>query len=143
MRYPRTTAATAVAVLGLVGCGDATQEAGDTAAEEPTGGTEETGADGAGTGEAGEGPTVEVSDIAFLEDRVTVAAGTAVTWDNQDSVPHTVTSGTPDEATDAFDEELPTGEQVTVTVDEPGTHPYFCRIHPQMTAELVVEPADG
>jgi plastocyanin len=148
VRTGRTTATAAVIVLGLVGCGggEATQEPDDTAAEEPTSGTGEAGeTDGAETDgtAAGEGPTVVVDDIAFQQDSVTAPAGTAATWDNQDSVAHTVTSGTPDDASGVFDEELPTGEQVSITVDEPGTYPYFCRIHPNMTAELVVEPAEG
>lgn len=142
MTTRRTITTAAVVVLGLVGCGgdEAAQEPDDTAAEEPTGETD--GAEDGGTA-AGEGPTVVVDDIAFQQDSVTAQAGDAVTWANQDSVAHTVTSGTPDEATGVFDEELPTGEQISITVDEPGTYPYFCRIHPQMAAELVVEPADG
>lgn len=115
MRFPSTTVMAAVFGLALSACG------GDTAA-----------------GPA-EGPTVTVQDIAFQDQSVTVEAGTTVTWDNQDSVAHTVTSGTPNDATGVFDEELPAGEQATVTVDEPGTYEYWCRIHPNMTAELAVE----
>lgn len=128
----RLTTTAAIVVLGLVGCADdgGTQEPDDTAAED--------------AGEAGaEGPTVVVRDIAFQEETVSVQAGTPVTWENEDGVGHTVTSGTPDDATGVFDEELPAGEQVTITVDDPGTYAYWCKIHPNMTAELVVEPADG
>ncbi len=114
--------ATAIA-LGLAGCGG--------------GGSD--GSDDTAAGSAGDGPTVTVQDIAFGEQTVTVEAGTTVTWDNQDSVAHTVTSGTPDNASDVFDEELPANGEATVTVDEPGTYEYWCRIHPSMTAELVVE----
>ena len=82
-----------------------------------------------------------VRDIAFQEPSVTVQAGTPVTWSNEDAVGHTVTSGTPEEPTEVFDEDLPDGGEVQVTLDEPGTYAYWCRIHPQMTAEVVVEPA--
>jgi plastocyanin len=134
-----TITSAAVVVLALAGCGgDTAQEPDDTAAEQPTDGT-----DGADEDEPGDGPTVVVSDLAFQQDSVTTSAGTAATWDNQDSVGHTVTSGTPGDATGVFDEELPAGEQVSITVDEPGTYPYWCQIHPDMTAELVVEAADG
>lgn len=95
--------------------------------------------DGAATASPGDGPTVAVQDIAFQEQTVTVEAGTTVTWNNQDSVAHTVTSGTPDNASDVFDEELPSNGQASVSVDEPGSYEYWCRIHPSMTAELVVE----
>lgn len=118
MRFASTTVMAAVIALALTACGD------DTA------------------GGPAEGPTVTVQDIAFQDQSVTVEAGTTVTWDNQDSVAHTVTSGTPEDVTGVFDEELPAGEQATVTVDEPGTYEYWCTIHPNMTAELVVEPAD-
>jgi plastocyanin len=105
---------------------DAGETADDTAEEE-----------GAGTSS----PTVVVRDIAFQESSVTVQAGTPVTWSNEDGVAHTVTAGTPEEPTGEFDEELPAGGEVQVTLDEPGTYAYWCRIHPSMTAEVVVEQA--
>lgn len=125
IRWP---AAVAVALgLALAACGS------DEAAEDTGGAATQGGAQA----------TVVVRDIAFQDQSVSVAAGTPVTWNNEDGVGHTVTSGTPDEPTDVFDEELADGGEVSITVDEPGTYSYYCRIHPSMTAELVVEPADG
>ena len=82
-----------------------------------------------------------VQGFAFQEPSAIVSPGAVVTWENQDDVAHTVTSGTPNEPTEAFDVELQAGGEVAITLDEPGTYPYHCRIHPNMTAEIVVEPA--
>lgn len=139
MDMARISIVGAAVVLGLSGCAGDDAEI-DTTVEEPAAeeGATEAPADG-GTEAAGEGPTVTVQDIAFQEQSVSAAAGTPVTWVNEDTVAHTVTAGSPDEPTGEFDEPLPADGEVTITVDEPGTYPYFCAVHPQMTAELVVE----
>lgn len=139
MDMARISIVGAAVVLGLSGCAGDDAEV-DTTVEEPAAeeGATEAPADG-GTEAAGEGPTVTVQDIAFQEQSVSAAAGTPVTWVNEDTVAHTVTAGSPDEPTGEFDEPLPADGEVTITVDEPGTYPYFCAVHPQMTAELVVE----
>lgn len=130
----------ALVLVGLAGCAggevdDAEEPAADTS--EDTTEEEEDEEDDAATSS----PTVIVRDIAFQESSVTVQAETPVTWSNEDGVGHTVTAGTPEESTGEFDEELPAGGEVQITLDEPGTYPYWCRIHPSMTAEVVVEPA--
>jgi plastocyanin len=122
MRTPRATASTLVVALLLAGC------AGDEAEV-----VEE--------GQPDAETTVVVREFAFQESTALLEPDTRVTWDNQDSVDHTVTSGTPNEPTGVFDEELPAGGEVTILMDEPDTYPYYCRIHPNMVAELVVEPA--
>ena len=132
MRTGRTIAMTAALLVAVSGCGDDGGDAEPTATEQATAEPDD-GPDDAS------GPTVTVRELAFQDASVTVPAGTAVTWTNEDSVAHTVTSGTPDETTGVFDEPLPAGGQATVTVEEPGTYAYFCEIHPSMTAELVVE----
>lgn len=92
-------------------------------------------------GEPDAATTVVVEDVAFQDSSALLEPDTRVTWDNQDSVDHTVTSGTPNEPTGVFDAELPAGGEVTILMEEPGEYPYYCRIHPNMVAELVVEPA--
>lgn len=154
----------AAIVVGLAGCaGEEAVEPDDTIAEEPADDVDEdrgepteddvveptqadptaedTETDAAEDGAAG--PAVLVRDVTFQDQSVTVQAGTPVTWNNEDTFDHTVTSGTPGEPTGVFDQDLPAGGQVSITVDEPGTYVYWCEIHPNMTAELVVEPADG
>lgn len=142
----------ALVLVGLAGCaGDEVDDAEDPAADastdtadqDDTADRDDTAEDDTAEDEAAQtsAPTVVVRDIAFQESSVTVQAGTPVTWSNEDSVGHTVTSGTPDEPTEVFDEELPGGGEVQIALDEPGTYAYWCRIHPSMTAEVVVEPA--
>jgi plastocyanin len=93
---------------------------------------------------AGASPaTVTIETFTFAPDPITVPAGTTVTFVNRDGIDHTVTAGTreaPDP--DTFDEVLPGRDaSAEVTLDEPGTYDYFCRIHdgPGMTATIVVE----
>jgi plastocyanin len=112
----------AVLAIALAGCG------GDDAADTTD----------ATTDAAPAAATVVAEGIAFTTSSLTVPAGTAVTFENADGVPHTVTSGAPGAETDVFGEDLPAGGTATVTVAEPGTYAYFCQIHPAMTAELVV-----
>jgi plastocyanin len=77
--------------------------------------------------------TVDISDFAFSA--TAAAPGATVAVSNGDGFPHTVTaddgsfqSGTVDAgATGAF-----------VAPSAPGTHPFHCEIHPQMTGTLTV-----
>jgi plastocyanin len=66
---------------------------------------------------------------------ITVDAGDKVTWTNNDDFPHNVhlLNGTD------MTENLPIGETVTMTFDEPGEFYYECSIHPQqMQGKIVV-----
>src|SRR6267143_1557565 len=70
-----------------------------------------------------------------------VNAGQTVTWYNDDSATHTVTSGRPSDSQTAtiFDSGLiePAG-QFSFTFQKNGTYNYFCRIHPWMTGVILV-----
>jgi plastocyanin len=93
--------------------------------------------------DAADAATVTIETFTFAPDPITVAAGTTVTFVNGDAIDHTVTAGTrdqPDPGT--FDEALPEqGATAEITLGEPGSYDYFCRIHdgPGMTATIVVE----
>jgi plastocyanin len=95
----------------------------------------------AGESAADGGARVELSGFAFVPAELTVAAGTTVTFANLDGAPHTITHGSDGTAVDAaiVDEDLPAGEELTVTFDEPGTYPITCTIHPTMNMTIVVE----
>lgn len=84
------------------------------------------------------------ADIAYVPLRRVVKVGTPVTFYNQDSVAHTVTSGTSDGATGTpdgiFDSgDIGVGDSWTHIFDEPGTYPYYCKPHPWMIGTVVVE----
>ena len=82
---------------------------------------------------------VRIDQFAFIPDRVTVKAGTIVTWSNQDDVPHTVASSDKLFKSKALD----TGDKFSFTFTTPGTYAYFCSVHPHMTGAVVVEAATG
>jgi plastocyanin len=88
---------------------------------------------------------VTVEDFAYSPARLEVPAGSTITWTNADGFAHTVTSGAPGAPDGAFDGPLgrpdqhdAAGTTVSATLDEPGTYPYFCDLHPSMTGTIVV-----
>jgi len=85
-------------------------------------------------------PGCEQTNACFIPYGVTIDVGGTVTWSNDDSAAHTVTSGTPAIGPDGyFDSSLfMAGTTFTITVNSPGTYPYFCIVHPWMTGSIVV-----
>jgi plastocyanin len=78
---------------------------------------------------------IRIDNFSFSPAVTTVKPGTQITWTNGDEIPHTVVSDTR-----AFKSKvLATGEKYTYTVAKPGTYPYACSIHPNMTGKLVVQ----
>jgi len=78
---------------------------------------------------------VTIDNFSFNPKEITVAKGTIVTWTNRDDVPHTVTSTQQKFRSKALD----TGDQFSFTFTEAGTYPYFCSVHPMMTAKVIVQ----
>jgi plastocyanin len=77
---------------------------------------------------------VTIADFAFAPATVTITVGDTVTWTNEDPVVHTATS-----TSGAFDTgELGQGESSSVTFTTPGTYPYRCTPHPNMTGQVIV-----
>jgi plastocyanin len=77
------------------------------------------------------------SGFAFSPNTLSVKVGTTVTWTNNTSAPHTVTSDGGDPA--SFNGSLPgTGATFSFTFTTPGTYKYHCSIHPYMTATITV-----
>jgi plastocyanin len=96
------------------------------------------------TAQPTEEPTAEEVEVTmisttFRPEEITVAPGTTVTWINEDSFAHTVTSGTRDNPTDMFDETVDGGGSFSFTFEEPGTYDTFCEFHPGMSGVVVVE----
>ena len=80
---------------------------------------------------------------AYTPEVISVAVGTTVTWINNDSVFHTITSGTsngtvatPDGVFDSG--EVQPGETYERTFDESGTFDYHCTPHPWMKGQVEV-----
>jgi plastocyanin len=86
---------------------------------------------------AAQAQEAEIVDFDFSPRRLTVEAGTTLTWSNTGERPHTATDrgGT-------FDTKpIAPGAAAEVTLSTPGTYFYFCRINPaKMNGVLTVEP---
>lgn len=80
---------------------------------------------------------IRVRTFAFSADTVTVKAGHAVTWINDDPVPHTATAQTTHGKLWDTGQLIP-GSSMTVTLRRPGTYVYQCDDHPFMRATVVV-----
>jgi len=80
-------------------------------------------------------------DKAYQPNPVNVKAGGVVTWNNDDTVVHTVTSGTglqDPHLGNQFDSGL-LGGHFSHIFFKPGTFPYFCQIHPTMVGKIIVK----
>lgn len=137
------TAALVALSLGLVACGSSGSDSSSTEAETaPTGETgaestagETTESENAPSGAAAKSEKVQIVEFSYEPDPVVVQVGGKVTWQNQDTAPHTATAddGSFDTGT------IEKGKLGSATFKEPGTFTYFCAIHPTMhgTVEVV------
>jgi predicted secreted protein with PEFG-CTERM motif len=91
-------------------------------------------------------PGCEETNECYIPAEVSIDVGGQVTWSNDDSAAHTVTSGSPEEGPDGFfDSSLfmaGTTFEVVFTDFEAGDYPYFCMVHPWMQGIVTVE-AEG
>lgn len=82
---------------------------------------------------------VEIIDFGYSPRSLTVAVGATVRWVNTGAAPHTVTAND-----GSFDSGfLNTGDRFAHRFSTPGTFQYFCSLHPQMTATVVVPSSSG
>jgi plastocyanin len=125
--------AAAVAVLVLAACGSsASSGAGSTPSATSAGG--------------GSAAAVAIQNFAFTPQTLTVKAGTTVTWTNNDSAPHTVTSAdgisTSASTTSLFNGSVNAGATFSYTFTKAGTYYYLCTIHKSqagMHGEILVK----
>ena len=85
-------------------------------------------------------PGCDIEDICYIPSEIVVEKGDSVTWLNEDSSFHSVTSGIYGEPTGLFDSGyLDPYEYYTLSFDEIGTYDYYCTLHPWMFAQVIVE----
>ncbi len=79
-------------------------------------------------------PGCEETNECYSPYEVSVAVGATVTWSNDDTTVHTVTSGKKMIHDDLFDSSIfMSGETFEITFSDAGTFDYFCMVHPWMT----------
>ena len=87
---------------------------------------------------AAKSANVTIKGFAFSPATLTVSKGTKVTFDNQDSTTHTITSGASRTKDGKFDTQVSGGTQTEMTFDTAGTFAYFCQFHSNMVATVIV-----
>ena len=79
--------------------------------------------------------TVTIQNFTYSPNTLTVKAGTNVTWINQDSAVHDVTSDS-----GAFSSpDLNKGDKYTYNFTKTGEYAYHCDEHPSMTGKIIVQ----
>lgn len=86
---------------------------------------------------------VEIKEFAFSPKSIDVKVGTKVTWTNQDTVLHTVTTGSTDgpenHADGTFNKKLDgKGAKASFVFAQAGTYTYFCSQHNVMNGVIHV-----
>jgi len=86
------------------------------------------------------GPGCEDTNSCYVPFSTSINTGDTIIWSNDDTAPHTVTSGSP--ATDPdeiFDSGLMmAGDSFEFTFDDAGSYDYFCIVHPWMNGKVQV-----
>jgi amicyanin len=78
---------------------------------------------------------VTIDNFTFSPPAITVAAGTTVTWTNDDDIPHTVRAVDGSFHSKAMD----TADSYSFTFAKPGVYSYFCTLHPKMVGKVIVK----
>ena len=119
----------AIVALAAAGCGGSNSSSTSSGSSS---GSASTGAASSGGG----GVAIKMQNIAFDPKSVTVKVGQKVTWTNDDTVDHNVTSQSGESIkSDNFGK----GGTFSFTPTKAGTIKYVCTIHPGMTATLTVQ----
>lgn len=150
-RLPRTALATlaaAGAALAVAGCGsDSSSDSAGTSTPPPaatptsttpaptTTTTTTTTTNATGGATAGTNLVIDMIGLKFAPAGATVKVGDTVTWTNQDSVAHNVTSSDGSIKSSNFGK----GQSFTWTAVKKGTISYTCTLHPGMNGTLNVE----
>ena len=85
-------------------------------------------------------PGCEETNECYIPATVSINAGDTVSWSNDDTAAHTVTSGSAaDGPSGVFDSSLLiAGGTFEHTFDSSGTEDYYCMVHPWMTGSVKV-----
>jgi plastocyanin len=87
------------------------------------------------------GASLPTNEEFYAPDVARITVGSMVTWKNDDTTSHTVTSGTVQNNTPTPDGRFDSGivnagDSFPFLFDKAGEYPYYCTIHPWMTAKV-------
>lgn len=85
---------------------------------------------------AADATRVRITNFTFAPRALTVKVGTAVTFENEDDIPHVVVANDGSFRSKALD----TGDSYVFTFTKSGDFPYFCALHPHMQGTITVTP---
>jgi plastocyanin len=128
-RWLPSIALALLAVMVLAACGSDSSGGGGAASTTPSSTTS--------AGGGGQTVSVSIKDLSFKPAKLEIAAGTTVTWTNNDGTAHTVTATKGDDIDAAvsglFDSgDLHQGDTFSYTFDKAGDYYYECTIHASM-----------
>ncbi len=83
-----------------------------------------------------ENKTVSIKNFSFNSSALTVKTGTKVTWTNNDSTSHTITSDSGNLLDSPI---LAPGESFSLIFTNSGSTSYHCKIHPSMKGTVIVQ----
>ncbi len=85
-------------------------------------------------------PGCEETDVCYIPSKIVINKGDSVTWLNEDSAFHSVTSGLYDSPTELFDSGyLDPYQSFSFTFEKTGLYDYYCTLHPWMDGQVIVE----
>jgi plastocyanin len=139
----RTAAAVMAITLGVAACGS-DKKSSSTAAPTTAAATVTTAATATTAASATTAPATGASTGGAAADAISiksfkfivpasVASGTSLTITNADTQKHTFT-----DKAGSFSVDVPGGGSATLTIAKPGTYDLICKIHAQMSGQLVV-----
>ncbi len=84
----------------------------------------------------GEEKNIDIKGFSFSPQTRNIKKGDTITWTNQDSAPHTVTSIS---GTELKSDTLNKGDTYSHTFNTAGTFEYRCNFHTSMKGTIIVE----
>jgi plastocyanin len=124
--------------LGLAACGGDDDGGGDGGG----GGGNDGGGNVDGGGGSGGGTEVSMESVQFDPKDLTVKPGEAITFTNNESIPHDVhkTSGPGEDFASGPSGGMQEGDTFELTLDQPGKYEYVCDVHaPGMAGTITVK----
>ncbi len=95
----------------------------------------------ASTSQTARNYNIDIKNFAFSPNTITIKAGDKVTWTNQDSAPHTITSDSNSNSNSGTlnSQTLDASDTYTYTFNDKRIYNYHCSIHSGMKGTIIVE----